>query len=76
MDNGLLNKDGIIVFDNALSHGYPYLPETTAESQPLSWAIKECNEFVSDDPRVCCVSVCSIGINKPQAPIYRAHLYP
>ena len=57
MDNDLLKKDGFIVFDNALRGGYPYLPETTAESEPSGWAIKTCNEFVSADPRVRCVSI-------------------
>ena len=57
MDNELLNMDGIIVFDNALRGGYPYLPETTAEAEPNGWAIKTCNELVSADPRVRCVSI-------------------
>ena len=58
MDNGLLNKDGFIVFDNALRGGYPYIPGTTAESEPSGgWAIMKCNEFVSADPRVRCVSM-------------------
>lgn len=57
MDNGMLNDDGTLVFDNALRGGHPYLDETTEESQPAGWAIKKCNEYVSADPRVRCVMV-------------------
>lgn len=57
MDNGLLNKDGTILFDNALRGGFPYLDDTTKENEPGGWAVKKCNEFVSSDQRVRCVMI-------------------
>ncbi|CAG5984243.1 unnamed protein product [Menidia menidia] len=49
MDNNLLRLQGVICIDNSLFKGKVYLKDTT-DSNGL--ALREFNQFVSDDPRV------------------------
>ena len=49
MDNNLLRLRGVICIDNSLYKGRVYLKDTT-DSNGL--ALREFNQFVSDDPRV------------------------
>ncbi|KAM4588679.1 uncharacterized protein PAE49_003092 [Odontesthes bonariensis] len=49
MDNNLLRLRGVICIDNSLFKGRVYLKDTT-DSNGL--ALREFNQFVSDDPRV------------------------
>ncbi|XP_056157500.1 uncharacterized protein zgc:113054 [Lampris incognitus] len=49
LDNNLLRQHGVICVDNTLFKAKVYLQETTDEN---ALALREFNQFVSDDPRV------------------------
>lgn len=61
MDNNLLRLQGFICVDNSLFKAKVYLKETT-DSNGL--ALREFNQFVSDDPRVeqVCYKTVYVGI--------------
>lgn len=52
MDNGLLNKGGTIVFDNAMFYGQAYSEECNEETMPNGWGVRTINEFIVADTRV------------------------
>ena len=52
MDNGLLNKGGTILFDNAMFYGQVYAEDCTQEKMPNGWGVRNCNEFIAADTRV------------------------
>jgi len=53
MDNDLLADDGLLLVDNTLYLGYPYMGEYDVQTKRTSSAaaIKEFNEYVKNDPR-------------------------
>ena len=52
MDNGLLNKGGTILFDNALFFGQVYSDDRSNETTPFGCGVRECLDFIKEDPRV------------------------
>lgn len=52
MGEGLLNKGGTVIFDNALFGGWPYSEDCTKEKSPMGWGVKQSNDFVAADTRV------------------------
>lgn len=52
MDNGLLNKGGTILFDNAMFYGQAYAEDCTQGKMPNGWGVRKCNEFIAADTRV------------------------
>ena len=52
MDNGLLNKGGTILFDNALFYGQVYSEERSKEKTPNGCGVRECEDFIREDLRV------------------------
>ena len=52
MDNGLLNKGGTILLDNALFFGQVYSEDRSNETTPLGCCVRECLDFIKEDSRV------------------------
>lgn len=55
MDHNLLRIDGVICVDNTLFKGRVYLKDSTDE---IGIALRDFNQFVTNDPRVEQVCVC------------------
>ena len=52
MDNGLLSKGGTILFDNALFYGQVYSEDRSKDKTPNGCGVRECEDFIREDPRV------------------------